>query len=126
MVRSFIDVWEARQGVEPRFDSRGRRNVGGTHGAGGRFTGTRCISGVSELERRTGAPNIASPVPAAAIYRVLSAKSCTTELRIADALVAAIDLPEAFHNGTLPIQPNPAASAAARAACCGSSLTGSG
>lgn len=45
-----------------------------------------------------------------------------TELRVADRLLAAIGHPEALHDGTLMIEPNPIASAAARANCCSGSL----
>lgn len=49
-----------------------------------------------------------------------------TELRDAEALVAgALGRPDLFYDGTLPILPNPLASRAARASCCGS-LTGEG
>lgn len=42
----------------------------------------------------------------------------TTELRIADALVAAVGRPEAFYDGTLEVRENPLADAQSRAACC--------
>jgi hypothetical protein len=58
------------------------------------------------------------------IERVLYARSATTELWMADALTQAIDRPFAFHDGTLEIRPNPQAPRAARASCCGGSLTG--
>lgn len=68
------------------------------------------------------------PVSAEAITRILRRRSRVTELRTADALVAALGCPEVFHDGTLEIQPNPLASSRERAACCGSgasdSLTG--
>lgn len=49
-----------------------------------------------------------------------------TELRVADPLIAAINMPEAFHGNppVLPILPNPSASKEARASCCGGALTG--
>lgn len=47
-----------------------------------------------------------------------SPRNRTTELRIADALVAVIERPDLFHNGTLTIRPNPLASREARASCC--------
>lgn len=40
-----------------------------------------------------------------------------TELRTADALVAALGHPESFHDGTLPIMVNPNANEARRAEC---------
>jgi hypothetical protein len=50
-------------------------------------------------------------------------RSRVTELRVADALVAAVGRTEAMYDGTLPVQPNPNASRAAQA-CCSGSLTG--
>lgn len=54
----------------------------------------------------------------------LAPRTRTTELRIADPIVAAIGCIHAFHDGTLDIKPNPQASPADRASCCGGSLTG--
>lgn len=45
----------------------------------------------------------------------------TTELRVADALVAAIGHPEVFHDSTLTIRQNPYVK---RRSCCSGSLTG--
>lgn len=63
-------------------------------------------------------------VPVGTIERIMGRRSPTTELRTADALVSAIGCPEAFHDGTLEIAPNPCASAREQAACCGGSLVG--
>lgn len=48
-----------------------------------------------------------------------------TELRTADMLVAAVEMPEAWHDGTLSVVPNPYASSDARSSCCGGSSSGS-
>lgn len=67
-------------------------------------------------------------LPKDTVQNVVAARYRTTELRVADPIVTAIGRPEAFHDGTLEIMPNPNAPAAARAACCGGSsdsLTGS-
>lgn len=47
----------------------------------------------------------------------------TTELRVADALVAAIGRPEVFHDNTLTIRQNPYVNVKNRS-CCSGSLTG--
>lgn len=52
----------------------------------------------------------------------LSPRTRSTELRIADPLVAAIGCPEAFHDGTLVIRENELAKKEERAACCRGSL----
>lgn len=57
------------------------------------------------------------------IERIIGKRSRVTELRTADALVSAIGCPEAFHDGTLEIAPNPSASPRERAACCSGSAT---
>lgn len=67
-----------------------------------------------------------SGVKRATIQNIASARRRTTELRYADALVQALDRQDLFYDGSLTIRPNPNAPAAARAACCGGSLTGSG
>lgn len=55
---------------------------------------------------------------------MLSPRTRSTELRIADPLVTVIGCPEAFHDGTLTIRENRQAKAEDRAACCRGSLTG--
>jgi hypothetical protein len=42
-----------------------------------------------------------------AIYRILSGESKVTNLRIADEILTAIDEISAFHDGRVPIMPNP-------------------
>lgn len=63
-------------------------------------------------------------VPEKTIARVVAGRSRTTSLSIADAIVSALERPEWYHDGTITILPNPSAPRAARAACCGGSLTG--
>lgn len=73
-----------------------------------------------------------SGVAEATISRIVGLRSRGTELRIADALVQAIERPDLFYDGeppTLPIYPNPMAPAEDRLCCGGStyaaeSLTG--
>lgn len=57
-------------------------------------------------------------VPEPTIENIVRELRPTTPLSVADALVTAIDRPEAFYDGTLEIRPNPGASKQARAACC--------
>lgn len=97
----------------------------GTTGRGGDQT----VGAVRILSERTAllAEQVPEglPVPTKTIENVLAGRHRLTELRIADALVAAVEQPEAFHDGTLRILPNPNAAPAVRASCCGSSLNGS-
>jgi hypothetical protein len=77
-------------------------------------------------ETRHADPDMVGVSPGT-IERIMGKRSKTTELRTADALVSAIGCPEAWHDGTLEIQPNPCASPREQAACCGASaatLTG--
>lgn len=60
-------------------------------------------------------------VPLTQIENIRRKRKPVTELRFADPIVMALERPEAFHDGTLRIRPNPTASRAARAGCCGGS-----
>lgn len=55
------------------------------------------------------------------IERIAKNRSKLTELRVADALVTAIERPEVFVDGTLTVMENPFAKASERAKCCGGS-----
>jgi hypothetical protein len=86
----------------------------------GQFAGDRrCevspIGAVSWLAQETD-------LPKRTIQRVVAGTRRTTELRVADALVQAIERPDLFHDGTLRIRPNPRAPARQRASCCGSQV----
>lgn len=63
----------------------------------------RTIENITKRNRDTGKP---------------TPQTRTTELRIADPLIAAIGRTEVFFDGTLTIQPNMLAHPSARAACC--------
>lgn len=114
MLRGFVSSWDR----EPM---------------GGRFAGKRKEPEV----KTTGAVRWLaeeSGVKEDTIWNVVSARSRTTTLSIADALVTAIGRPDVLADGvhptnaggTLEIRANPHATAEARARCCGGSLTGSG
>ncbi len=105
MLRSFVDDWNTTRPREigGRFAGREQRTQGS-------------VSAVSWLVGETG-------IPKSTIEQVAKGRYRTTELRVADALVAAIGHPEAFYDGTLEIRP---ATKRARCGCCGgSSLNGS-
>jgi hypothetical protein len=75
------------------------------------------LGALAWLSQQTGVPvstiqNIARP---------RRPKYRTTELRVADPLVAAMNRPEAFQDRTLEVTPNPRAPANVRARCCGGS-----
>lgn len=117
MVRAFVAGW----------------NLTRPPAEGGRFAqaGTRTVAfvgAVAWLEQESG-------VPSGTIQNLLGAagpRNQTTELRIADALTAAIGRPDVLtdgeyptnEGGTLVIRPNPIAPKASRAACCGGSQDG--
>lgn len=102
LVTGFIRSWNTRhESRSGRFTGEQRRND------------VDHVSAMAWLESETG-------VPRTTIQNIKLARYPTTELRVADALVAALDAPEAFHDGRLTVRPNPAASAEARRSCrCG-------
>lgn len=83
---------------------------------------------LSEATARRGS----SVVPAETIQNIIrrgpdgrpAPRYKTTELRVADALVMAINRPLAFHDGTLRVRPNPRAPRALRAQCCTGAIRG--
>lgn len=92
----------------------------GQFAAGGERSGVEFVAAVDWLASAAG-------VERHDIENLMRRRTRTTELRIADPLVAAIGAPQALYDGTLDVRPNPRASARARSACCGGgSLTGSG
>lgn len=112
LLQGFITTWNVSRPAVAR---------GGTSN-GGRFTPRAerpveevgMVSAVSWLAAETG-------VPESTIEKVARGRSKTTELRIADPLVQALDRPQAYHDGTLTIRPNPLAPRTVRARCCGGS-----
>lgn len=68
-------------------------------------------------------------IPRQTVRNVAQRRYQTVELRTADAIVAAAGHPNAFHDGTLTVRPNPRAKRGQQATCCGSpapsSLNGS-
>lgn len=53
------------------------------------------------------------------IQNIVGGRVPTTELRIADRLVTALERPDLWHDGTLTIRPNPSATREAQRLCCG-------
>lgn len=124
MVRAFVDGWERDHGDGTvQRDRLGRRNPGAraVRDGLGHFSGARLLaSGAEALSEKTRELG-GTYVPLGTIHKVLRAEYPRTELRVADSLVAAIERPDAFHDGTLNIYPNPKATLAARSACCSGS-----
>lgn len=111
LLRGFVTSWNRRH--EPtagRFSDR-------------RSVAVRQVTAVEYLEQETIRHR--QPVPRATIQNIVAARYRTTELRVADALVTAIECPQAWYDGTLVVRPNPAAPKAVRASCCGG-FNGSG
>jgi hypothetical protein len=92
----------------------------------GQLVGNRTVGAVTILHERTRQVDPRERgVSKRQIRAMLSQRAgAYTELRTADLIVAAVERPDAFHDGSLPVVPNPAASAPARASCCSGSLTG--
>lgn len=108
IVREFIDRWRAvRSSACNQFAPNHQRATSDTVSA---IEWLSCESGVS-------------PDAIKSLTRRSSPRNATTELWIADALVSAIGHPEAFHDGTLVVKPNPRAARDARACCGGAFAT---
>lgn len=106
----FIDEWvRERPSTGGRFERGARTEVESVTATGWLSQET----GISErtIQNLTRRDESGSPAPQAK----------TTELRIADPLVAAVGRPEVFYDGTLEIRENPLAKKNVRAACCSSS-----
>jgi hypothetical protein len=118
MLREFVTGW-----LRERPSARGQRGLDANRDL--------AMGPFEVLEQRSG-------VPADEIRKIRNASAKTIELRVADALVAAVDRPEAFHtetrgrvrergeDRTFPplnelIRGNPLAPPERRALCCGGS-----
>ena len=95
----FLDGWSReRPAVGGRFEAGSAQRTTVTYVTGAewlaRETGVpeKTIRGLASRDAETGRPKPRNP---------------TTELRIADALVAAVGRPEVFHDGTLEVLKNP-------------------
>lgn len=112
MVRSFIDDWNRTRPPA----------TGGQFGPGQTRTEAMTVSAIAWLAGETAV--LGEAVTEEVIGRMVGPRGRRkprTELRVADALVQAMGQPQAFHDGTLRVRPNPAAHRSARAACCGGS-----
>lgn len=114
VVTGFVSDWK-----------RGRPSVGGQFGASQvRRVDVESTSALDWLSEATGIPRGTIENLTVRGRDGKLGRSRTTELRIADPIVAALGRPELFHDGTLEVKPNPHAKAKYRKACCGGSLTG--
>ena len=101
MLRHFVVAWTATRPT--------------TGGSGARVAvDVPFISPLQWLSNETG-------IPKKTVQNVMRGRAITTELRVADALIAAIGCPEALHDGTLEILPNTNATKKAQATCCSGS-----
>jgi hypothetical protein len=132
VVREWVDRWDRDHPdlIGSSTSVAGHRIGGGgserRRNALGQLSGNGAVGAVTILHERTAQVDYYERgVPKKAIRDMLAGRTGgLTELRTADLLVSAIERPDAFQDGTLPVVPNPAASASARADCCGGSLTG--
>lgn len=116
-MREFVKEWTS-QHLDLAFSS-GQNHLG-------QLTGNDAVGAVTILHERTRRVDpLGVGVPVKTIHNVLAGRYRHTQLRIADALLAAAHLPEALRDGRVNIVPNPNASSVERASCCGGSLTGS-
>lgn len=86
LLSSFIEEWRKTRPIEPSKRFARRAIV--------------AVSPIEYLSLETG-------IPERTIKNVVHCAYHTTELRIADPLVAAMGRPEVFYDGTLTVQPNP-------------------
>lgn len=132
VVQEWVDRWDRDHPelAAAKRQANGRRIGGGGSEAHrnerGHLTGNGALGALTVLHERTVMSDPTERgVSKDTIRHVLRHRRSTyTELRTADLLISAIQRPEVFHDGTLPIVPNPAATSEARASCCGGSLTG--
>src|SRR5437868_4622403 len=104
LVLEYIFAWEVGHPHLLLRDSLGRPNSGGRgkRNDRGHFIGgdpEAVESAIVTLSKRT--EEIGSLVPVSTIRKVIRVTHRRTELRVADALVTAMERVEVFHNGTL-------------------------
>jgi hypothetical protein len=89
--------------------TNGRRIGGGGTNADGQLAGNRTVGAVTILHERTRQVDPRERgVSKRQIRAMLSQRAgAYTELRTADLIVAAVERPDAFHDGSLPVVPNP-------------------
>lgn len=130
ILQEFVEAWtRGHEDLAARVSVDGRRIGGGSarRNALGQLAGNEAVGAITILHERTRRMDPRQQgIPKRTIRNVLTVRYQRTELRIADALLAAAHRVDAFHDGTVSVVPNPLATAAARATCCGGSLNGSG
>lgn len=128
VLRLFVDHWTTtHQDISAHVSPDGRRTGAGLSRRNelGQLAGNETVGAITILHERTVRMDPRKRgIPKRTIRNVLTARYQRTELRIADALLAAAHRIDAFHDGTVTVVPNPLASAADRASCCGGSMTG--
>jgi hypothetical protein len=131
VLQDWCDRWDRDHPDLAAGKKKNGRRIGGggsetRRNALGQLAGNGAVGALTILHERTVRADPDGRGVSKDTIRSLLAKrtAAFTELRTADLLVAAIQSPELLYDGTLQIEPNPAARAEARASCCGGSLTG--
>lgn len=123
VVLGWVKRWERDH---PDLASSDSGRQGSRRNSMGHLRGNQAVAALTILEERT---RLIDPeevgIPRPTLESIVVGRWRTTELRTADMLVAAIEEPHVFHDGTLTVIPNPNASREARDACCGGSMNGS-
>lgn len=110
MLQEYVSAWNRdRPATAGRFASPGDDSV----------SPVGAVSYIAEATKQSDPDG--RGVPEKTIQNLVAARFPVTELRIADAVVSAIDRPHLFHDGTLEIRQNPLASRKSLATCCGGS-----
>lgn len=123
LLDEFVTEYVAAHDPVARAPSRDRNG----HFSGGRSP-EATLGALDALSERTREQDpFGIGVPARTIQNVVHRRYQVTELRTADALVAAARRPNAYHDGTLTVRANPRVKAGEKARCCGvaNSLNGS-
>lgn len=114
VVCCFVDAWH-----------RDRPSTGGQFAQDGRRTEVAPVGALDWLALESGVPkHVIAKIATRDRFGHPKPRTPRTELRVADALINAMERPELFHDGTLEVRPNPIATAKAQALCCSGSLNG--
>jgi hypothetical protein len=133
VVREWTREWDRDH---PDLAGRSRDENGALLGGGGsetsrnalgQLSGNSTVGALTILHERTRQNDpLGRGVTKRRLHDMLSPRAGRyTELATADLIVSAIGRPDLWHDGSLPVEPNPSASRRARADCCGGSQTAS-